>query len=782
MTSLPRLPAAIAAGLATAAAISVITGLPAAPQAAARSASSAVAAPAEVQALTAPASSRARILTLPDGSRVAVTANLAGASPGQVVSAASAGRGGGIVAISRGGTSYEIPGDAMAYLGRGIDPRLFSVTALARAERGGRIPVTVTYQETVPVLPGVTITRAAAGTATGYLTASSAKAFGAALARQSAADTARGSFGTDGLFGNGVSLRLAGSPAGAARSAQSGTGEVLLGAAAPAERTAGVHTLTFRADDFTGQPANSGTVVLLNVDNSNLLLAASTFSRGTAAFTVPDGHYFAAAFFDDAVGSLIVGERLTVVPQITVSADMTVRAGALAATSKLTMVPPRPAISRLGSIVLRRVPASGPPAFFEVDTNTPPIRVSPTTTPPRTGKLQVFATQTLYSPPSANPPYRYNLFYEDLSGIIHSQRYQVRPASLATVHARYDSAVPMNGMVFRIGGDPRFLVGSPAVLVPIRLPGQVTEYLTAGPSVVWSASVYQFFPTGALLLQQIDRRSYRAGARITEDWNGYPLHTAPFTRVPGAAAFFPLPTSATRVGNALSLLIIPFSDNTPGHLGIGADPEEASAGRFTIDQNGKQIAAGNAGSPGGTQFWHATLSPRPSVIRLTLDVSRDGSLAAFYPLGARSHTVWTWHSAPAPRATLPAGWTCPSIFVTGLPDRNCAAQPLLTLYYHVAGISPRGAVRVGRQSVTVHVSHFQPAASTARITHFTVRVSYDNGRNWHAAAVRRTAPGSFIARYTAPAWARFVTLDVTAADTIGSTINEELPRAYQITR
>jgi hypothetical protein len=781
VTSLPRLPAAIAAGLATAAAITVITGVPV-PQAAARPASPAVAAPAAVQALTAPTSSRAQALTLLDGSRLAVTANLAGASSGQVVSAAPAGRRGGLVAVSRGGTSYEIPGYAVAYLGRGIDPRLFSVTALARAERGGRIPVTVTYRGPVPVLPGVTITRAAGGTAAGYLTASSAKAFGAALARQSAADTARGSFGTDGLFGDGVSLRLAGSPAGAARSAQPGTGEVLLGTPAPAERTAGVHTLTFRADDFTGQPANSGTVFLLNVDNSDLLLAASTFSRGTAAFTVPDGHYFAAAVFVDAVGDLIVGERLTVLPQITVSADMTVRADALAATSKLTMVTPRPAISRLGSIVLRRVPASGPPAFFELDTNTPPMRVSPTTTPPRTGKLQLFATQTLYSPPSANPPYRYNLFYEDLSGIIGSQRYQVRPASLATVHARYGSAVPMNGIVFRVGGDPRFQVGSPNTLVPIRLPAQVTEYFTASPSVVWSASVYQFFPSGGLLLQQIDQRSYRAGARITENWNGYPLHAAPFTRVLGAAAFFPLLPSATRAGNTLFLLIIPFSDNTPGHLGIGVDAEEGSTGRFTIDQNGKQIAGGNANSPFFTQFLHATLSPRPSVIRLTLDASRDRSLAAFYPLGARSHTVWTWRSAPAPRATLPRGWTCPSIFVTGLRDRNCAAQPLLSLYYHVAGISIGGTVRAGRQSVTVLVSHFQPSASAARITHVTVRVSYDNGRIWYAAAVRRTAAGSFTARYTAPAWARFVTLNVTAADAAGSTVSEELPRAYQIIR
>ena len=49
---------------------------------------------------------------------------------------------------------------------------------------GGRLPVNVTYQGKVPVLPGITITRARGGTAQGYLTAAGATAFGAVLARQ----------------------------------------------------------------------------------------------------------------------------------------------------------------------------------------------------------------------------------------------------------------------------------------------------------------------------------------------------------------------------------------------------------------------------------------------------------------------------------------------------------------------------------------------------------------------------------------------------------------------
>ena len=65
----------------------------------------------------------------------------------------------------------------------------------------------------------MTITRASGGTATGYLTASSAVRFGAALNRQFIADHAHGSYGTDGLFGGGLSIALAGVAPGPARPA-----------------------------------------------------------------------------------------------------------------------------------------------------------------------------------------------------------------------------------------------------------------------------------------------------------------------------------------------------------------------------------------------------------------------------------------------------------------------------------------------------------------------------------------------------------------------------------
>jgi hypothetical protein len=116
---------------------------------------------------------------------------------------AGAGPDGSLLTLGAGGVTDEIPVAAVPFLSRGLDPSLFNVSGPLRRERGDRVPVLVAYRGRRPALPGVTLTRAGGGVAAGYLTASSARVFGAALARQFAADRSRGSYGRDGMFSGG---------------------------------------------------------------------------------------------------------------------------------------------------------------------------------------------------------------------------------------------------------------------------------------------------------------------------------------------------------------------------------------------------------------------------------------------------------------------------------------------------------------------------------------------------------------------------------------------------
>jgi len=129
--------------------------------------------------------------------------------------------------------------------------------------------VRLSYRGHAPRFPGITITRSGGGSAEGYLTDASAPAFGTALARQYLADHRRGSYGTDGLFGGGTSVSLAGTPT----------------ARPPARPSFPMHTLTVKGLNLAGEPDTGDFVLLVNVDNTNLvdsITSVNTFFHGVA--------------------------------------------------------------------------------------------------------------------------------------------------------------------------------------------------------------------------------------------------------------------------------------------------------------------------------------------------------------------------------------------------------------------------------------------------------------------------------------------------------------------
>ena len=719
-----------------------------------------------------PVSAVSPVALLIDGDRLAVSSLPGRAGPVRVAARLPGGPAGGIASISLGGAVYEIPYAALPYLHRGLDPNLFNLTSLLSAEQGGMLPVVVRFAGRMPVLPGITITGSARGKAAGYLTASSARAFGAALNRQFIADHARASYGADGLFGAGTSISLAGSAAGAARPGRTAPGSGFR-----------LRTLTVSATNLAGHPDTGDVVVVFNIDNpsGDLGQAIAPFDAGIAKLSVPAGHYYALALFADMAGRAFTAFRITVLPQFSVSGDVTVQANEQAADSKVAFVTPRPA-KLLGQIFqISRVPAAGLPVIVGFSPD-PPLWVSPTSERPTVGKLATVTSAGLIAP-GRSPGYDYALAYQDVSGLVPAQRFQIRASGLAAIAARYYSGARQFGDFnqFPVYPDPVGPTGL-GIFTIYRLPVRpALEYVTANPSLMWFGFLSRLAAQsgGALVVnQQLDARVYGAGQRVREDWNRYPLHPGPNVSLPGTAAFLPQVASASRAGNVLTMQVTPFTDNMPGHIGAGLanefsnEPGARVAGTFEVDQNGVKIAGGDAVQT----LWQARLSPKPSVIRFTLDATRAGPA---YPLSARTRTVWTWRSAPDRAATLPAPWVCGSVLADEW-TRHCSAQPLLSLDYRVSGLGLDGSARAGRQALTVSVSHFQPSASTARITHVTVRVSFDNGRTWHAASVKADGQGRFLASYTAPRTARYVELRVTAADADRSTVTETLPRAYKI--
>jgi hypothetical protein len=746
----PRKPARYLLGLAaavTALGLAVSPGLPA------------LARPVTAAAPTAAgATAAARQLLLINGDRLAVTS--AGGRQAFAVRAASPRDA--VTGLSLGGLRMEIPTIALPYLGRGLSASLFEVSALQKAESGGRLPVRIAFAGRRPVIPGVTVTGVSGGAESGYLTAASARAFGAALLRQYIADHASGRYGSDGLFGHGVSIGLPGA-SGPARTR-------------PAFK---MHTLTITGRNLQGRPDTGDDVLIGSADNparfGGLAETDNFFFHGTAKFSVPAGHYWAMATFLNFTrtgGSL----RLVVLPQFTVTGrHTTVRVAERSASSKVTFAIPRKAQAAQEGFELVRGARTGGAFSDSQSWSGLTGWVSPTTRKPTVGTLNAYTSATFVSPAKVSPGYAYNLDFPGPPGLVPRQAFRARPADLGAVTERYYQDVPTRNAGWIVfGGTPQQLAFEFEPVLQVSMPSRQVQYFSAGRNLLWTLQTLTNLDSFAFGATD-DLRTFAGGQRSAQDWNRYPLHPAPNTVASSAAAVFPTQASAARHDNTLYLISTPFTDNQFGHLGPGffGNGNARVLGSYSVRANGRLIARGNAvkGIPG------IRLGSAPATVGLTLSATR---LGGGYRLSGSSTTTWTWRSARDTTARLPAAWYC-TIRETKtrfILVRQCAAQPMMTLSYQVQGLSLTGMTRPGRQVVEVTAGHIQPSRA-ARITGATASVSFNDGDSFAPAAVTAQGGGRFRVSYSAPPGVD-VTIRLHATDAAGGSITETIVRGYGV--
>lgn len=449
-----------------------------------------------------------------------------------------------VMALRLGGEAYDIPAAALPFVGHGLDLRLFAVRRLAAAERGGRLPVVVSYRGQVPALPGVRLTHAGGGTAAGYLTAGSARAFGAALGRLARADHRMGRYGRDGMFAGGTTVRLAGT-APAAVSVRARPGYVM-------------HTLTVTGANLAGKPDTGDFVVVANVDDSRRidpLTGFAEFYHGQAKFSLPAGRYYALAVFGTGPDL----SRAVAVPQFTVagrSPRLAVRE--TAADHKITMVTPQPSRLLDTDLWLHRTANTGPSADAELLVGHS-LWVNRTRVRPSAGSIQESVNEHLESPPGRGVPYEYTLSYTSAPGVIGGQRHVVRRRDLATVDERIYQPVASAGSWSFTGSFPDTNFWTwPAFVEPdgpdLRLPGRLIEYAggTDLTHMIWFGE-YNPLP-GKEQWMRASARRLRPGEHVTDNLGATPLHPGVDALPAGTQMKFSSVTpSALRAGNTLRL-------------------------------------------------------------------------------------------------------------------------------------------------------------------------------------------------------------------------------------
>jgi hypothetical protein len=625
-----------------------------------------------------------------------------------------------------------------------VPPSLVSATSLAPASVASGMA------------SGMVVTHYAAGKIREYRTAPPVESFGAALAGQVPTGLTGGGYGRDGLPAGRPGAGLPGTPP---PSAQPGSPR---------------YTLTVKGTNLSGLPDSGDLAVIANV-NGHRFNATKNFDHGAAMFSVPSGTYW-------AVGLFYAGQdtRADILPQFSVHGATTIHLSERAADSQLTVKTPRPAKEVGSYFFVSRGAGFEVGAFTATKHGT--TWVNPVSHRPSAGTMYFNTGVECVSPRGKGTRYAYTVNFPAPNGTIPPQHHAVGPANLATIHERFYSDVTAPAQWQSLGATPRQVkeLGlASARSNPLSVPGRTTLYLSAAPAMVWQTSYWVGRFTGG---QTSAFQLLHARQVLTENWDSYPLHPAPY--VAGTNAFLAFP-SAVRARNVLYLRVVPFSDNTPGHLGSGvaAGPGVKVTGRYELKQNAVKIASGaiTGKRPYGGPIpvaAQANLSAKPSTVTFIVKISRTGTR---YPLSTASRDMWTWPSRPEPNATVPAPWECGGTVLHHrvVLDRHCAVQDMLMLDYQVKGLSLTGTTAPGPQSLGITVSHLAEAAQS-RVTCAQVRVSYDNGATWQVAKVTRTGPAQFNAAYTAPASVD-VTLRVTTRDARGATLNETITRAYQIT-
>lgn len=660
------------------------------------------------------------------------------------------------------GHTYMIPLEALPYVGHGLDLSLFDTANLPDT---GELSLTITYDSVkAPSIPGVTITKAATGTATGYLTQAGATTFGAALVRQLEEDHQTDSYGADGIFADGVTIAL--------------TGAVPVTTVQP---DFPMHVLTVRGIDLAGKADTGDDVQVMNATNNAYFGdphgSTNVFDNGITKYSVPAGKYYALGTFTDynAAGDPI-DWRLVLDPAFTVSStgSTSVTLDERSATSEATFSTPKASVLQFWSWSMQTTDTVGNMTgsgylFFG---SSMPMFLNRTTRPLAAGTLDQFVEAQLTSPSEAASPYIYNLGFENLSGMFGSQDYKATTASLATVKSNLYSAVAGTGGTASLGDFPS-QSGSDAEEFKVPVPGQLTQYFTGSPasSVYWDSNYEPDFSTHEGGQSSADER-YPAGRVTTENWNEYPLHNALDASVLGKADPGYTPLSVSRVDNQLYLYLKPFADDTPGHTGGGFSPGRGGtgglSGTYKITANGKTVASGNADQGFANFYTDAALPARKSTIQLTLTANRATS---DLPYPTSTETVWTWKSAQESGVTIPSAWEC------GNWTQKCDSEPLLSLNYTVAGENLTGDAPAGTQVVKIGVSG-QQLSATPKVTSVAAEVSFNDGSTWQPVSILGEGATRY-AVFTADAGSR-VSLKVSAADTAGSSITETIIRGYSV--
>ncbi|WDZ85169.1 S8 family serine peptidase [Micromonospora cathayae] len=312
-----------------------------------------------------------------------------------------------------------------------------------------------------------------------------------------------------------------------------------------------------------------------------------------------------------------------------------------------------------------------------------------------------------------------------------------RKRDLATVHQRLhgDTGVDSYRALFPEWEGVFF---SSAAGVSAPLPGSRVEYVNAHPELRW----WSLLETGELqddgwletqTMLYSDEIAYRAGRVYRDEWNGAPFGPAlPQMRRPGDGVY--------RYGDLL-LVYVPTYSDAQGHPGFSL-----ADNTVRLYRDGKLV--------GENPYGEFEVPPEEAEYRAELVSRRD-----FTDLSTEVIANWTFRSGHADGEEL-------------------VPQPVLAVRF-APRLDANSAAPAGRAFTIPVTVQRQPGTPAAPVTALTVDVSYDGGKTWQPAHLRKQGDG-WVATVRHPAGTGWATLRASAAASDGSRVGQQITQAYRL--
>jgi hypothetical protein len=692
------------------------------------------AAPASASRLSAPspAGSGAGHALLITGERVLVGTTPDGTRTSRVVPAGTHRAARQFTSVDIRGDRYVVPAAAQPYLGRYLDPQFFDVTALAAAGVTDRVPLQISFAGgSPPRLPGVTITSTAAGVATGYVTASSAPAFGAALAAQAVRDQAAGWPARSPLFGSATAIAP----------------DVDLAAPDPVttQRFPQV-TLVIKGVGTDGAPIPFGFGFLMNAEDGFAYTGFILMIDGEARVSVPLGTY--VGVFDDLS---FVPDRVTfrVMPVVdyAVTRDLqTLTVDARTAVATPSVTAPREAVAQEEDVTLSGEDAARHSSWgwgYSLEQPGARMKLAPTGAP-SVGTLEEITQWLLVDPNVAGGRYSYNASFSD-DGVPVAQDHTIPGGSqAATIHETYDADRP-NGSaaVARLVFLPHQFFAS-AIFQPIPVPLRRADHVYAPPGSTYFDSVLSDASAWDPGFMDGGPHRIRAGTERSETWLRNPYRLGVLQ--PTSDERYPF-CYACRTDTKMTFASFP-TDGDPTHAAeVYGSRSGKPVAHFRVYRDGTLLLREQDSL--GDVF---SVPPELGTYRIETAVSRRLTNS---PLSTLLQSVVTFRSAAGTGAQVPDGWSCAS-------RGACTILPVLWADVDLHARS--GSLPVGRSMWNLSVGHVT-GASAAPIRSVSVRVRRSGTGAWASVPVVLSNAG-YAVEFRAPlSWAgRAVDLQIEVHD------------------